>query len=202
MLPELRRLRITGDISIKPVTGAEPEIPYLILIIGPTGAGKSAFIEALAGESQQLSISKDQLAGYTQTVNAYQVVNVKFGPDPMYLVDTPGFSDSKISEVEIMDMVRKWLNGNQFGYVDQILYMIPISGTRLTGSRRRTIDMLKQFLAPTGGRDLESVKFVTTMWDTLHNEDTRMRAESNFAQLRDEVFKVSIEVCLWSLCFR
>ena len=102
--------------------------------MGPTGAGKSSvsqclpvtwryseaeyfdihlkFIEALAGESQQLSISKNQLAGYTQTVNAYRVVNVTLYEFPVYLVDTPGFSDLKISEFEIMGMVRRWLKDN------------------------------------------------------------------------------------------
>ena len=71
------------------------------------------FIEALAGESQQLSISKDQLAGYTQAVNAYKIVNVTHHGAPLYLLDTPGFSDSTMSEVEITDMVRKWMNDSR-----------------------------------------------------------------------------------------
>ncbi|KAF9050627.1 hypothetical protein BJ165DRAFT_1011179 [Panaeolus papilionaceus] len=169
---ELEGLEVTGDISIEPVTGRIPRdpFPYLYLIMGPTGAGKSSFIEALAGESQQLSISKDQLAGRQ-----------------VYLLDTPGFSDSKISEVEIMDMVRKWMNDSGFTFIDRILYLTPISETRLPGSRRRTIEMLKQLLAANG--DLPAVMFVTTMWDTLHNECTRTRAESNFAQLRDQICK-------------
>ncbi|KAF9032632.1 P-loop containing nucleoside triphosphate hydrolase protein [Panaeolus papilionaceus] len=155
--------------------------------MGPTGAGKSSFIEALAGESQQLSISKDQLSGYTQRVNTYKVVNLTVYGDPVYLVDTPGFSNSKISEVEIMDMVRRWLHDNFLTFVDRILYLTPISETRLAGSRCRTMDMLKQFLEP--NRGLDSVTFVTTVWDTLHNEHAQMRAESNFAQLRDQICK-------------
>ncbi|KAF9037223.1 P-loop containing nucleoside triphosphate hydrolase protein [Panaeolus papilionaceus] len=164
----------------------------LYSIMGPTGAGKSSFIEALAGESQQLSISKNQLAGYTQTVHAYRLVNVVstiyMTPRPVYLIDTPGFSDSKISEKEIMDMVRKWMKDNHLEFVNRILFLTPITETRLPGSRRKTIEMLKQLLAPS--RDLGAVIFVTTMWDTLHNERTQKRAESNFAQLRDEVCKV------------
>ncbi|KAF9035786.1 P-loop containing nucleoside triphosphate hydrolase protein [Panaeolus papilionaceus] len=184
-----RNFDITGDISIKPVMGRIPNLPdpCLYLIMGPTGAGKSAFIEAFAGESQQLSISNEQLVGYTQTVNAYQVVNVNFFDEPVYLVDTPGFSDSKISEVEIVDMVRKWLKDNLLESVDAILYLTPISDTRLPGSRRRTMEMLKQLLEPNGGQ--RSVTFVTTMWDTLRNERTLTRAESNFAQLTDGICK-------------
>ncbi|KAF9047922.1 hypothetical protein BJ165DRAFT_1610576 [Panaeolus papilionaceus] len=74
-----------------------------------------------------------------------------------------------------------------FDYVHKILYLIPISDARLPGSRRRTMEMLQQFLGSYG--DCESVTFVTTMWDTLHNEHIQQRAESNFAQLRDEVCK-------------
>ncbi|KAF9049179.1 hypothetical protein BJ165DRAFT_1526542 [Panaeolus papilionaceus] len=156
-------------------------------IMGPTGAGKSSFIEALAGDSQTLSISKNQLAGYTQTVTAYHLKNVKRWGGEIYVVDSPGFADSKISESEIMDMVRKWLRDNRLTYIHHILFFIPINETRLAGTKRRTIEMIKAFLRPTS--DLSSVQFVTTMWDTLHNERMLERAESNFAQLRDEILK-------------
>ncbi|KAF9034046.1 hypothetical protein BJ165DRAFT_744743 [Panaeolus papilionaceus] len=157
--------------------------------MGPTGAGKSSFIETYKGESQQLSISKNQLEGYTQTVNPYRLVNVMYqGSYPVHLIDTPGFSDSKISEIEIMEMVKMWLKENDFQYVQRILFVMPITGTRLPGSRRRTLIMLKQLLAPEGNQH-SALTFVTTMWDTLHNEQTRKRAESNFEQLRDDMCK-------------
>jgi len=38
----------------------------------------SPFIPALAGDSQDLGISKDQLAGFTQKASAYRLVNVFF----------------------------------------------------------------------------------------------------------------------------
>ncbi|KAF9035564.1 hypothetical protein BJ165DRAFT_1562331 [Panaeolus papilionaceus] len=159
--------------------------------MGPTGAGKSSFIEALAGNSQQLSISKDQLAAYTQAVNGYRLVNIistgGITRHPVYLIDTPGFSDSKISEVEIMNMVRKWLRDHDLRYVRGILFLTPITGTRLHGSQWRTIEMLRQYLEPRN--DIKSVTFVTTMWDKVHSKRTKERAESNFAQLRDDVCK-------------
>ncbi|KAF9049175.1 P-loop containing nucleoside triphosphate hydrolase protein [Panaeolus papilionaceus] len=180
---------ITGDISVEPVsTGTYVSIEsFRYLIMGPTGAGKSTFIEALAGESQKLSISKDQLAGYTQNVTVYQLVNVFQQNQPVLLVDTPGFSDTKISEIEIIDMVRKWLKAIHVDEVWRILYLIPITETRLAGSRLRSINMLKALLTPNGNPG--AVIFVTTMWDTLCNERLQTRAESNFAQLRDEMCK-------------
>lgn len=75
-------------------------------------------------------------------------------------------------------------------HVQGILFMTPVNGTRLTGTKRRTIEMLRSFVRPSNS--LGSIVFVTTMWNTLHNERTQQRGESNFEQLRDEIFKVSM----------
>ncbi|KAF9034779.1 P-loop containing nucleoside triphosphate hydrolase protein [Panaeolus papilionaceus] len=194
-LPKLDNIRLNGgDISIQPVTGRIPQASYIYLIIGPTGSGKSSFIEALTGETQHLLISKDQLEGYTQNVNVYRVINVSRHKRQLYLVDTPGFSDSKISEVEIIKMIRKRLKDKGAKYVDKILYLIPISETRLPRSRRRTIQMLKQLLEPKYAQ--REVTFITTMWDMLHSEHSQTRAESNFAQLRDHDFFATYPVSI------
>ncbi|KAF9049136.1 P-loop containing nucleoside triphosphate hydrolase protein [Panaeolus papilionaceus] len=188
-LPKLGRLELTGDVSIKPVTNLVPDASYRYLIIGPTGAGKSSFIESLAAESQSLSISKDQLAGYTQQVTAYQLMNAQIFGDPVFLIDTPGFSDTKISEIESINMIRTWLNDNSLTFLDHILYLTPINGTRLAGSRRRTIALVREFLR----NPLEnngSISFVTTMWDALHSERVQRRAEANFEQLKNDILKV------------
>ncbi|KAF9034254.1 hypothetical protein BJ165DRAFT_1534082 [Panaeolus papilionaceus] len=193
-IAKLTYIKITGDISVEPVTTRIPRDldPVIYLIMGPTGAGKSAFIEAFAGKSQKLSISKDQLAGYTQTVTAYRLVNVMYAHwdgtmHPVYLIDTPGFSDSKISEIEIVNMVKKWSKDNDIHYSTGILYFTPITETRLPGSRRRTFKMLKKLLED-NSRSC-SLIVITTMWDTVHNKQTQKRAESNFAQLRDETLE-------------
>lgn len=104
--------------------------------MGDTGTGKSTvssinilkmalsdnptphkLIEALSGGARSsLDISKDQLAGVTQEVNAYQLKNAGYvaGPDdhepwPVYLIDTPGFSDTKLSEMSIVQKIKKWM---------------------------------------------------------------------------------------------
>ena len=67
-------------------------------------------IQALAGDSQDLGISKDQLAGFTQTAAAYRIVNVMFQNEgkalPIVLIDTPGFSDPKISHIGVTTSVN------------------------------------------------------------------------------------------------
>ncbi|PPQ66183.1 hypothetical protein CVT24_000160 [Panaeolus cyanescens] len=175
--------------------------------MGPTGAGKSAFIEALAGESQKLNISKDQLSGYTQEVTRYKLHGVEYSLNhtdvgnrprprnprnyrrqargPVYLIDTPGFCDSKISQIEIITSIKKWMQDNSLYFVDSVFYLQPITDTRITGSKKRIIEML----GPLIGDQCWSVTIITTMWDRLANQKARERAEANFNQLQKEVWQ-------------
>ncbi|KAF9042469.1 hypothetical protein BJ165DRAFT_1321924, partial [Panaeolus papilionaceus] len=158
-------------------------------ILGPTGAGKSSFIESLAGEGQSLGISKDQLAGFTQEVTAYKVKNAIVEVNEftyrLYLIDAPGFSDSKISELEIITKVKQWMNDQGVGYIDGVLYLSPITDTRAPGSKRRTIKMIQLLLDDDA---FDYVNIVTTMWDRLSNPHAKKRAETNFAQLQDDIW--------------
>ncbi|KAF9031024.1 hypothetical protein BJ165DRAFT_1616594 [Panaeolus papilionaceus] len=183
---ELEWLYVTGDISVKPVTRI-PDDTAVYIIMGPTGAGKSTFIGALAGGSQNLAISSNQLAGFTQHVTAYKLVNVarRYNDRAIYLVDTPGFSDDKISEFEVMEMLGNWLKENGSASLYRILFLTPIAVTRLPGSRQRTIKMLKELL----GVRTYTITVVTTMWNTLHSERICSQAEQNFEQLKAKVFK-------------
>ncbi|KAF9054767.1 nucleoside phosphatase family-domain-containing protein [Panaeolus papilionaceus] len=186
VMENLKNIKVTGEISLQEYkTGG---FHYVVLILGPTGAGKSSFLEALSGPSQKLSLSSNQLAGYTQHISAFTVVNAKLDRYPITLVDTPGFSDSKFSEKEILDMVKAWLNQNHWPLV-RILYLIPINGTRLPGTQRKTLEMLRKLLNPSGRTELKHLMFVTTMWDMLHSEGALSRGQSNFQQLCDKQLK-------------
>ncbi|KAF9042312.1 hypothetical protein BJ165DRAFT_263661 [Panaeolus papilionaceus] len=149
------------------------------LVMGPIGAGKSRFIESLAG-NDDLQISRDQLDSFTRGITAYELINTEtpwYGPvngvfirppsEPgTIIIDTPGFSDNQISEVEIIQMVNKWLNAHNCEKIHGILYLCPITDTRLSGSKRRTIQMLK-LLAGINTETQGAIIVVTTMWDRL-----------------------------------
>ncbi|KAF9031478.1 P-loop containing nucleoside triphosphate hydrolase protein [Panaeolus papilionaceus] len=185
-MENLKNIKVTGEISLEEYkTGATG---YVGLILGPTGAGKSSFLEALAGPSQELSLSSNQLAGYTQHISAFTVVNAKVDGYPIALVDTPGFSDSNFSEKEILDMVLVWLEQEHRPFVS-ILYLVPINGTRLPGTQRKTLEMLQTFFKSSGWTRLRHVTFVTTMWDTLYSEGALSRGQSNYEQLHNKHFK-------------
>ncbi|KAF9051297.1 P-loop containing nucleoside triphosphate hydrolase protein [Panaeolus papilionaceus] len=188
------QLGITGEVSIKPnPTGRALVPPVNMMIMGPTGSGKSTFIEALAGKGQSLGISKDQLAGFTQDVTAYEVVNTEIlynfcHSQPVWLIDTPGFSDSKISELEVIRKAKAWIVEQERGGVDCIIYLCPITDTRVPGSKRRTIEMLHLLFQISKG-SAPCVTILTTMWDRLGSPQARERAEKHFTQLQNDIWK-------------
>ncbi|KAF9042430.1 hypothetical protein BJ165DRAFT_1529829 [Panaeolus papilionaceus] len=185
------KLEITGEVSVERRESVAKPFYYCILILGPTGAGKSSFIESLAGEGQSLGISKDQLAGFTQEVTAYKVKNARVQSGrgdtyTLYLIDAPGFSDSKISELEIITKVKQWMKDHGLEVINGVLYLSPITDTRAPGSKRRTIKMIQLLL---NNDAFDRVNIVTTMWDRLSNPQAKKRAETNFAQLQDDIWK-------------
>ncbi|KAF9030161.1 hypothetical protein BJ165DRAFT_1599418 [Panaeolus papilionaceus] len=190
-------IKVTGTPSVKLVHPTEYHKHELysnnaILILGPTGAGKSSFIEALASNTS-LGISSNRLEGFTQSISAYQLINVKrthpsYVDDPIYLVDVPGFSDTKISEMKILSMLKDWKAKSRLSFFDRILYFMPINSPRLPGSQR---EVLRTFQALTGINTAEGITVVTTMWDCLGSETAKERGKRNFDQLQDEVWQAS-----------
>ncbi|PPQ76457.1 hypothetical protein CVT24_013351 [Panaeolus cyanescens] len=177
-------------------------LDFRILLVGPTGSGKSSFIEALA-DDRKMGISKNQLEGFTQTVTAYELVNIKNPRGGGFsLLDCPGFSDSNLSEMEIIEMVKKWMSESEFGFLwlHAVLYFYPITDTRLPGTRRKTMEMLKALIksssrgsSANGNQNEGAVTIVTTMWDQVWCERLEQRAEERYTQLKDGVWKEMVE---------
>ncbi|KAF9032234.1 hypothetical protein BJ165DRAFT_1410926 [Panaeolus papilionaceus] len=186
-IPELATklswITVSGAVSVEQVSRIYEG--FVFVLLGPTGSGKSTFIESLAPHTS-LGLSSNKLEGFTQSVNIYQIVNIKVtGTAPIYLVDVPGFADTKISSMGIVSMLRKMIrtNDNPDFY---ILYFTPIHNPRLPGSQRR---ILRTFEALTGPQSAGFITIVSTMWDLVWGESASRRAESNFSQLRDEIWE-------------
>ncbi|KAF9030158.1 hypothetical protein BJ165DRAFT_1520082 [Panaeolus papilionaceus] len=188
---EYKQIEVTGIPSVKLVERTEYNkhtflSGWVVLILGPTGAGKSSFIEALASNTS-LGISSNRLEGFTQSITAYQIIDVqRQSGSPIYLVDVPGFSDTKISEMKILSMLQDWKEKSGLDWFDRILYFMPINTPRLPGSQR---EVLKTFQALTGINTAEGITVVTTMWDCLWSQMAKQRGEGNFEQLRNEFWK-------------
>ncbi|KAF9037165.1 hypothetical protein BJ165DRAFT_1532552 [Panaeolus papilionaceus] len=162
---------------------------FVILILGPTGAGKSTFIETL-DSNKSLKISSNQLEGFTQSISLYRLINVKRGLYPVYLIDVPGFADTKISEMKIVLILKDWMKAVELNYIFRVLYLTSVNNPRLPGSHRQ---VLRTFQALTGVNTGKSITVVTTMWNCVWNETGRKRAESNFNQLQADIWKEYVD---------
>ncbi|KAF9034624.1 hypothetical protein BJ165DRAFT_1563356, partial [Panaeolus papilionaceus] len=108
-------------------------------------------------------ISSNGLDGYTQAVSTYKLDNVTLYDNEIYLVDSPGFADTKISEMAIVAMVQNWMRAHGVLF-NCILYLTRITDYRLPGSQRQ---VLRTFHALTGVKIATNVTIVTTMWDNI-----------------------------------
>ncbi|PPQ71317.1 hypothetical protein CVT24_012043 [Panaeolus cyanescens] len=187
---------VIGPPSVKLVP--EREIPIancvVFLLLGPTGSGKSSFIEALANES--LGISKDQLEGYTQELTVYRLHSLKQKehPDnPILVIDTPGFADSRFPESKTLRLVLELIrivSSQSKLYFAQILYFDRITDPRMAGSKGKLLDIFK---AITGNNTGKTISIVTTMWDHLWREDQVKNAERRLDDLRTIYYKDFVE---------
>ncbi|KAF9044038.1 hypothetical protein BJ165DRAFT_179400 [Panaeolus papilionaceus] len=187
-MPSYKVLEVTGPVSVDKVQQKRKSNGFNVLLMGPTGAGKSSFIEALGLNSAE-KISSGRLEGFTQSVSTYRLNNIKFNGHPVYLVDSPGFADTKISEMTIVTMLQKWIRDGGL-YFNCILYLTPINCVRLPGSQRRVLETFKQL---TGISTSGQITITTTMWDMIHGEQAMMRAECTFQQLENDIWKSCID---------
>ncbi|KAF9049171.1 hypothetical protein BJ165DRAFT_1581089 [Panaeolus papilionaceus] len=192
-------LKAIGPLSVVTVTPEDVKNRYLwvYILMGPTGSGKSAFIEALSPH-QSLSISKDTLESVTQSVTSYRVVNLfnKVGYNYI-LMDTPGFLDTKLSESRITTMIAENLQCLRQSVADLyvfILYFQPITDIRISGSKQRAVKLLRAFAQ---SFQATGITVVTTMWNhistTKQIEDTNIR----FNSLKDEIFTSSDKLSIY-----
>ncbi|KAF9053472.1 hypothetical protein BJ165DRAFT_1317340, partial [Panaeolus papilionaceus] len=76
---------------------------------------------------------------------------------PIILVDTPGLSNPRKSEMQILGQIQKWMKRS----VDRLFYMDRISDNRMTRSKTKSLELFK---ALCGTEAASRVVVVTTMW--------------------------------------
>ncbi|KAF9039861.1 hypothetical protein BJ165DRAFT_1530872 [Panaeolus papilionaceus] len=188
---KLKKIRVLGAVSVERVSTIRPinrNCGYdVFVLLGPTGSGKSSFVEAVAS-NPSLGLSSSGLEGFTTSVSIYRIINAVVYNSPIYLVDMPGFTDSKISVMSIVSMLKDMIqNLNSLNlFVFHILYHMPINKYRLPGSQRQA---LRTFEALTGTNSAMNITFVSMMWDLIWNEKSSERAERNLSQLCNEIWK-------------
>ncbi|KAG8800222.1 Translocase of chloroplast, partial [Serendipita sp. 400] len=145
----------------------------IIVIMGPTGVGKTTFINCVAkrgnrgvGHDIESCTAKVALINAEDPIHGRQAV----------LVDTPGFDDTYKSDIEILTMIAEFLvRTYKTGLVlDTILYLHRISDIRMTGSLLKN---LKIFVNLCGIQSMPNVVIVTTMWSNVDAQQGETREQ-------------------------
>ncbi|PPQ76102.1 hypothetical protein CVT24_003697 [Panaeolus cyanescens] len=182
---------IKGPVTAIPICEGDDlkyTVAFVLILMGPTGSGKSAFIESLVSGPLP-GISKDTLESVTQEAICYRMMNLRDGNcnRSVILIDTPGFLDTKISESKVLAMVEdklKYLRKHAYDILVSMLYFERITDTRLSGSKQKSIALLKAFAVKF---DVDHVMIITTMWNTLWTPMQIENAERRYACLQRDL---------------
>ncbi|KAH6855718.1 P-loop containing nucleoside triphosphate hydrolase protein [Chaetomium sp. MPI-CAGE-AT-0009] len=149
-----------------------------IALVGVTGSGKSTFISHCVDEPVQVGHS---LKSCTEEVALYSFIHetgVKVN-----LVDTPGFDDDNMSDLEVLRILASWLGMAYENKIrlNGIIYLHRITDVRMQGSGGRN---LKIFQAMCGLEALSNVTLATTRWEEIA-EDLGTRRERELEETPD-----------------
>ncbi|TCD63736.1 hypothetical protein EIP91_004987 [Steccherinum ochraceum] len=136
----------------------------VIAIMGATGAGKSTFINLLAGTDFGVG------AGLKSCTKGIEVSPPFIsGGRRVTLVDTPGFDDTNLSDTEVLTMIALFLsqayeNGR---LLSGVIFLHRISDFRVSGVTRRNFGLFRNLC---GDENLNHVVIATNMWGQVSQE--------------------------------
>ncbi|KAI0342632.1 hypothetical protein BDW22DRAFT_1357085 [Trametopsis cervina] len=164
---------------------------YIILVMGPTGAGKTTFINLASGSDLRVGNSLQSCTDEIQFSRRFQVKG-KEGERTRWvvLVDSPGFDDTQKTESDILEKICTFLGSeySQQRLLTGILYLHRITDNRMTGSSVRN---LQAYQALCGPNALKNSIVVTTMWsraDPAKGEQYEQELKS-----KDKFFKPALD---------
>ncbi|KAF9048794.1 hypothetical protein BJ165DRAFT_1058212 [Panaeolus papilionaceus] len=147
----------------------------IILIMGPTGVGKSSFVQA-AERAFQGSISEDRhtighsLDSGTKNVECLSI-EIPNTASKLILVDTPGFDDRERPDSEILSIIGKWLKEtySQQKQINGIIYLHRIQDVRFDAGVATTLSIFQKLCG--GGPVYGRVVFTTSGWNNVQKPD-------------------------------
>ncbi|KAI0453877.1 P-loop containing nucleoside triphosphate hydrolase protein [Xylaria acuta] len=154
----------------------------LIAVMGMTGSGKTTFISKVTGR-------RDLKIGHSLTscTRDIEVIETKIDGRVVRFVDTPGFSDTNLSDGEVLQLIADYLAVayKQDMKLSGIIYLHPISDTRMTHHATKNLQMFQKL---TGDKNLGNVVLTTSMWDRVPYEEGLARER----ELKDKFWKLLI----------
>ncbi|XP_006459451.1 hypothetical protein AGABI2DRAFT_191422 [Agaricus bisporus var. bisporus H97] len=160
----------------------------IIAFMGPTGAGKSFFIDLLTGASDQDRRAGSTLRSVTSQIEATTVVHPSDKDRRVVLVDTPGFDDTTRSDMQILQMISEWLQSMYKADVklSGLIYLHRITDNRMAGSPYKNLRMFGELC---GDVAMNQVFLVSTMWGKIKPEIGEAREQ----ELKDRFWEPLIK---------
>ncbi|KAI0394896.1 P-loop containing nucleoside triphosphate hydrolase protein [Xylariaceae sp. FL0594] len=157
-----------------------PGQDLLIAVMGMTGSGKTTFISKVTGR-------KDLNIGHSLTscTRDIEVIETEIDGRVVRFVDTPGFSDTTMSDTDVLHLIAEYL---VVAYKNEmklsgIIYLHPISDTRVTHHATKNLEMFRKL---TGEANLKNVMLATSMWDKVSPKEGQAREE----ELKNKFWKL------------
>lgn len=160
-----------------------------IAVMGMTGVGKSTLISLLTTEDIKPTIGGGLSSCMSSclwvaywSLGSELILEIEGTKDvevfrwdysdtrTVYLIDTPGFDDTSLSDVEILRTLAAWLTATYGAQIrlHGVLYLHRITDVRLGGSAKRSLRMFQELC---GSDELHNVILATTMWNQVALED-------------------------------
>ncbi|KAG8809067.1 hypothetical protein FRC17_003632 [Serendipita sp. 399] len=144
----------------------------LVIVMGPTGTGKSTLIDyAVGGDG---SFVGHDLKSKTDQIILQKVV---IGNQSVVLVDTPGFDDTNNSDYTTLSKIAAFLmeaKGNGLK-LDKLLYLHRMTDNRMAGAPLRNLEL---FASLSGNIAMPRVTIVTTMGNLVKEKIVEERLEN------------------------
>ncbi|PPQ77619.1 hypothetical protein CVT25_011230 [Psilocybe cyanescens] len=151
-------MSIASDYS----TVTQDEVDVLsIAVMGPTGTGKSSFINLLSGSNLKVGRELESCTRDVEVSDTFLLDGHKIN-----LIDTPGFDDTKLTDTNILNMIASYLvlTYSRGKRLAGVIYMHRILDNRLGGISARNFRLFRNLC---GESSLCNVVIVTTMWDKI-----------------------------------
>ncbi|KAG6833278.1 hypothetical protein H0H87_009453 [Tephrocybe sp. NHM501043] len=136
----------------------------VIPIMGPTGAGKSTFVNAVANNA--FAVVGHNLKSETAQLQPIILQHPNNPARRIIIVDTPGFDDTYAADSEILRRIANWLAQSYSANMTLagVIYLHEISQARMLGTARKNLDMFNKLC---GDAATKNVILATTKWSQV-----------------------------------
>jgi GTP-binding protein EngB required for normal cell division len=155
----------------------------VVVVMGPTGVGKSTFVKHLVNgkvdEAVSVTIGED-LESCTVNLQPIPIMKANVpisleGRDSrLVIVDTPGFDDTYADDSEILKRIADWLASSYSKEMKLggVIYLHDISQPRMLGTTRRNFEM---FQVLCGNSAAKAMILGTTKWAAVQSDVAEKR---------------------------